>query len=307
MARRTRSVRRRRSRRGGGVNLESLKAESLAKTGKVPGVYEDPFASSAEGISNRLAGVEDEFVVDPEDTATREAREAEALAEKIDKLIPDYKRKSDSERNALYAEWDKDATDDERSELEAILSRKPKFAFSPTPVRGGRRTRRRRRGGADKRALVDAILAAIVTATPDKLQLLKAAVTPVEPPELKAEVAAIGAEAKSDTDRMAEIEEALMKLDEAKLTALKTALESVPKEGGDATEDLEMQKRREQRIAESRARIAEANRPLGERAKGVIRRSGEAVKSALYAALFVLAGAVSSTVGNARRRRTRRA
>ena len=314
MARRTRSVRRRRSRRGGGVNLESLKAESLAKTGKVPGVYEDPFASSAEGISNRLAGVEDEFVVDPEDTATREAREAEALAEKIDKLIPDYKRKSDSERNALYAEWDKDATDDERSELEAILSRKPKFAFSPTPVRGGRRTRRRRRGGADKRALVDAILAAIVTATPDKLQLLKAAVTPVEPPELKAEVAAIGAEAKSDTDRMAEIEEALMKLDEAKLTALKTALESVPKKGGDAEDDAAFKERQDARAAarvaareKLKEEAARANLPLGERAKAAIRSSGEAAKSALYAALFVLAGAVSSATGSARRRRTRRA
>jgi hypothetical protein len=305
MARRTRSVRRRRSRRGGDVTLKKLKEESLASTGKVPDAYEDPFASSAEGISSDLDDIADnaELVVDPEDTATREAREAEALAEKIDQLIPGYKRKSDSERNALYAKWDKHATDDERSELEAILSRKPKFAFSPTPVRGGRRTRRRRRGGAmsdeEKRKIVDAILAAIATATPDKLQLLKAAVTPIEPPALKAEVAAIGAEDKSDADRVAEIEEALMKLDEAKLMELQSAI--LTKSGGyTPEEEAAIMKHRQARIAANRKRIEEAKRPLGQKIR-------DTSKDLFNGLMIVFGGLVSSTVGNARRRRTRRA
>jgi hypothetical protein len=271
----------------------------LKNTGKALPVLDGP-----EGISESLAGVEDEFVDDPEDTATREAREAEALAEKIDKLIPGYKRKSDSERNALYAEWDKYADDDERRQLDEILSRKPKFAFSPTPVRGGRRTRRRRRGGADKRALVDAILAAIVTATPDKLQLLKAAVAPVEPPELKAEVADAAKE-ETPEEGLAKITASLMKLDDDKLMALKTALESVPKKGGDATEDLEMQKRREQRIAESRARIAAAKQPIGTKVKDAIVSSGRSLKDILLGIGLVLGGIVAG--GGRTRRRRRRA
>jgi hypothetical protein len=131
---------------------------------------------------------------------------------------------------------------------------------------------------------------------------LKAAVTPVEPPELKAEVAAIGAEDKSDADRVAEIKEALMKLDEAKLMSLKTALEGVPKEGGDPSPE-EMRAvlaRREERKAELARRIADAKRPLGEKIRHT---SGDLLRGLM----IVFAGAVSSAVGNARRRRTRRA
>ena len=211
MARRTRSVRRRRSRRGGAVSIDTLKADVLKNTGKA------------------------------------------------------------------------------------------------LPVLDGRRTRRRR-GGAmsdeEKRALVDAILAAIVTATPDKLQLLKAAVAPVEPPELKAEVADAAKE-ETPEEGLAKITASLMKLDDDKLMALKTALESVPKKGGDATEDLEMQKRREQRIAESRARIAAAKQPIGTKVKDAIVSSGRSLKDILLGIGLVLGGIVAG--GGRTRRRRRRA
>jgi hypothetical protein len=167
------------------------------------------------------------------------------------------------------------------------------------------RRRRSRRGGAseeEKRVLVDAILAAIANAPPDKLEQLRAAVSPIEPPALKAEVADAAKE-ETPEDGVAEITTSLMKLDDVKLMALKSALEGVPKEGGDATEDLEMQKRRNQRIAESQARIAAAKQPLGTKMKTAIVSSGKPLKGILNAIVFVLASAVSSTGGRTRRRR----
>lgn len=294
MARRTRSVRRRRSRRGGMFGKNPL--SSNAPVMPVPrSVYDEQAKARSKAFSATIRN-------------NNNQAEAEFLGRnKLPGAESAYQGAENSQADLATAQLGEINADKKIKQIKEGTH----GYFNPGeegPQQAGKRRTRRRRGGADKRALVDAILAAIVTATenPDKLQLLKAAVAPVEPPELKAEVADAAKE-ETPEEGLAKITASLMKLDEVKLMSLKTALESVPKEGGDATEDLEMQKRREQRIAESRARIAEANRPLGERAKAAIRSSGEAAKSALYAALFVLAGAVSSTVGNARRRRTRRA
>jgi hypothetical protein len=106
--------------------------------------------------------------------------------------------------------------------------------------------------------LVDAILAAIANAPEDKLQQLRAAVSPIEPPALKTEVADAAKE-ETPEDGVAKITASLMKLDEAKLMELKSALEGVPKEGGDLLdEQQEFEKRQKERQAAQEARRAAA-------------------------------------------------
>lgn len=169
----------------------------------------------------------------------------------------------------------------------------------PQKNQGGRRSRRRR-GGAmsdeEKRAIVDDILAAIANAPPDKLQLLKDAVAPIEPPALKVEVADAAKE-ETPEDGVAKIIALLMKLEEDKLMALKTAI--VPKEGGDETEDAAVQRRRQERIAATRARIEAAKQPLSAKVKA----AGKTARELLLGILIVLGSAVSSNGGRTRRRR----
>ena len=328
MARRTRSTRRRRSRRGGTVTIDTLKAESLQTIGKVPGAY-DAVDGDREGINHNLEDIADVnlgyipgFDPKPEPgiqreqgvrrglfaTERRSAMEDAALVAQIDKVIPGYASTPAEERNAKYTEWDKTATDEEREELDHVLRpKKPKYTFgpdAPQPVRSGRRTRRRR-GGAmsdeDKRALVDDILAAIANAPPDKLQLLKDAVSPIEPPALKAEVADAAKE-ETPEDGVAKIIALLMKLEDAKLMELKSALETAPMKGGVLTPEEEeaVLRRREERIAASKARIAAAKQPLGAKVKA----AGKTAREVLLGILIVLgSAAVSSNGGRTRRRR----
>lgn len=164
-----------------------------------------------------------------------------------------------------------------------------------------RRTRRRR-GGAmsdeEKRAIVDDILAAIANAPPDKLKLLKDAVALIEPPALKVEVADAAKE-ETPEDGVAKIIALLMKLDDAKLMELKSAI--VPKEGGVLTPEEEeaVLRRREERKAASQARIAAAKQPLGAKVKA----AGKTARELLLGILIVLGSAVSSNGGRTRRRR----
>lgn len=152
----------------------------------------------------------------------------------------------------------------------------------------------------DKRALVDDILAAIANAPPDKLQLLKDAVSPIEPPALKVEVADAAKE-ETPEDGVAKIIALLMKLDDTKLMELKTALETAPMKGGVLTpeEDEAVLRRREERIAASKARIAAAKQPLGAKVKA----AGKTAREVLLGILIVLGSAVSSNGGRTRRRR----
>lgn len=326
MARRTRSTRRRRSRRGGTVTIDTLKAEAKKATGVDQRVFDRP-DGVGEGIDPSLDGIADVdlgFIpgVDPEPepgiqrqpgvrkglyaNERRSAMEDAALVAQIDKVIPGYASTPAEERNAMYTEWDKTATDEEREELDHVLRpKKPKYTFgpdAPQPVRSGRRTRRRR-GGAmsdgDKRALVDDILAAIANAPPDKLQLLKDAVSPIEPPALKVEVADAAKE-ETPEDGVAKIIALLMKLDDTKLMELKTALETAPMKGGVLTpeEDEAVLRRREERIAASKARIAAANQPLSAKVKA----AGKTARELLMGILIVL-GSAASNGGRTRRRR----
>lgn len=295
--------------------------------GKVPGAY-DAIDGDREGINHNLEDIADVnlgFIpgIDPKPepgiqreqgvrrglftNERRSAMEDAALVAQIDKVIRGYASTPVEERNAKYTEWDKTATDEEREELDHVLRpKKPKFTFgrdAPQPVRGGRRTRRRR-GGAmsdeEKRALVVDILAAIANAPPDKLHLLKDAVSPIEPPALKAEVADAAKE-ETPEDGVAKIIALLMKLDDTKLMELKTALETASMKGGVLTpeEEEEVAARRRVRIAASQARIAAAKQPLGAKVKA----AGKTAREVLLGILIVLGSAVTSNGGRTRRRR----
>jgi hypothetical protein len=157
----------------------------------------------------------------------------------------------------------------------------------------------------EKRALVDAILAIVEKTPEDKLQPLKDAVSSIEPPELKAEVADAAKE-KTPEDGVAEITAALMKLDEAKLMELKSALESVPKEGGDLLdEQQEFKERQKERQAAKDARRAAAAKTAIP--KGV--PPGNLLKKLGYVFSYGAAGllSIAGVGGRTRRRRTRRA
>jgi hypothetical protein len=298
----------------------------LKNTGTVPAAYDDP-AGNREGINHNLDDIADVNLgyipgIDPEPepgiqrqpgvrkglyaNERRSAMEDAALVAQIDKVIPGYASTPAEERNAMYTEWDKTATDEEREELDHVLRpKKPKYTFgpdAPQPVRSGRRTRRRR-GGAmsdeEKGVIVDDILAAIANAPPDKLQLLKDAVSPIEPPALKVEVADAAKE-ETPEDGVAKIIALLMKLDDTKLMELKTALETAPMKGGVLTpeEDEAVLRRREERIAASKARIAAANQPLSAKVKA----AGKTARELLMGILIVL-GSAASNGGRTRRRR----
>jgi hypothetical protein len=156
----------------------------------------------------------------------------------------------------------------------------------------------------EKEKMVQTILDAIATATPDKLKALQLRVAPIEPTELKAEVTAIGTEDKSDAERVAEIKEALMKLDDAALIELQTAILTKGGNPPPPDETRAILERRKQREAELARRLAAnrlaAEQPLGKRLKHT---AGDLLRGLLV----VFTGLVSSAIGNARRRRTRRA
>ena len=309
MARRTRSTRRRRSRRGG-----ATAAEVLAYTRRNrPGLANNEPTETA--VANLVESSPKFKVQSPEQRAVTLANELRVprpsvvrhyvpprsmpSVEEAEKEAPALVRQKGS-RNLIVSPSPEPATD-------AVPPQKN--SFEPTAVKAGRRTRRRR-GGAmsdeEKRAVVDDILAAIANAPPDKLQLLKDAVGPIEPLALKVEVADAAKEATPEAALTA-ITELLMKLDDEKLTALKTAI--VPKEGGDETEDeafmarqAERQRARQARQSAVAEQAARANLPLRAKVKSAIVSSGQNLERFLSAVVFVLAGTASNG-GRTRRRR----